>query len=466
MKNLALLFVLLFMQNYNSKCDKFVNPDGGEWITIDSVLAYSEDGNSPSYYFNLSCYDSLNCIGHYGDYHTATIYSRIRKTTDGGNSWFDIREDTSPPTYPNKRFLFYPEVDLIVIGCDSGYVLRSMDGGKNWELSQKITTLEPSYFQLNRMYMKGKIGIMHYSGEANIFITEDGGESWTKMQFNTNPQLKYPGANFSIIDANTIIMASWVNTVNDTSMYYFKTTNRGNNWSLIRKIPKSENYYSFYTFVNEKTGFSRYFDLLVKGDIHKGTSDTTSTTFYKTTDGGLTWNKIYEIIDQGRGFGNLSVADSLNLIAVNTSGAHVRTTDGGISWKKGSYFTFDGEYQAGSDSFTNTFMSPTTPIMGYGPRVLKYVGKNTSVDNNISEKQEISIYPNPTSDFITIQFSNKGLQLFATEDKVQIFDVLGIEVFSESIHPMTGSHRMNVEKLPAGVYFIRFGNKVEKFVKM
>ncbi len=50
--------------------------------------------------------------------------------------------------------------------------------------------------------------------------------------------------------------------------------------------------------------------------------------------------------------------------------------------------------------------------------------------------------------------------------KVQIFDVLGIEIMSESIHPMTSSHRMNVEKLPAGVYFIRIGNKVEKFVKM
>jgi hypothetical protein len=37
---------------------------------------------------------------------------------------------------------------------------------------------------------------------------------------------------------------------------------------------------------------------------------------------------------------------------------------------------------------------------------------------------------------------------------------------SESIHPKTSSHRMNVEKLPAGVYFIRIGTRVEKFVKI
>jgi hypothetical protein len=40
------------------------------------------------------------------------------------------------------------------------------------------------------------------------------------------------------------------------------------------------------------------------------------------------------------------------------------------------------------------------------------------------------------------------------------------EVFSESIHPMTVSHRMNIESLSSGVYFIRIGDKVEKFVKM
>ena len=97
----------------------------------------------------------------------------------------------------------------------------------------------------------------------------------------------------------------------------------------------------------------------------------------------------------------------------------------------------------------------------------------TDLNTDVKETAEnlpnlflMDVFPNPAYDFITIQLSNKELQLFASEDKVQIFDVLGIEVMSESIHPMTGSHRMNVEKLPAGVYFIRIGNKVEKFVKM
>ena len=467
MKNLALLFVLLFIQNYNSKCDKFVNPDGGEWVTIDSVLAYYNDtvSNGTSYFFNLACYDSLNCIGHYGDFMSASTYSRIRKTTDGGNSWFDIRVDTRPPYYPNKRFIFYPEKDLIVIGCDSGYVLRSTDGGKNWDFSKKVTSLAPNEFQLNSMYMKGNVGIMHYTGLSNAFITSDGGENWTKMQFNTNPQLKYPGATFSIIDANTIIMSSWVNTVNDTSMYYFKTTNRGNNWSLIRKIPKSENYYSFFSFINENLGYSRYLNQIHKSKYQDGTSDTVLTAIFKTTDGGFSWNKIYETIDPWNGFGKHNFYDSLNIISTNSMGGYIKSSDGGQTWEKSQYFTYDGEVR-NDFCFTNTFMSPTKPIIGAGPLILKYVGKNTSVDNNISEKQEILIFPNPTNDFITIQFSNKELQPFAAGDKVQIFDVLGIEIMSVGTGLDLSTQRIDVSNLPAGVYFIRFGNMVEKFVKI
>ena len=86
------------------------------------------------------------------------------------------------------------------------------------------------------------------------------------------------------------------------------------------------------------------------------------------------------------------------------------------------------------------------------------------------------IYPSPSSDFITITLSNKELKLFAAEDKVQIFDVLGIEVGQSSLIDNTAHNssqsgmidllRIDVSHLTAGVYFIRIGTQVEKFVKM
>jgi hypothetical protein len=49
---------------------------------------------------------------------------------------------------------------------------------------------------------------------------------------------------------------------------------------------------------------------------------------------------------------------------------------------------------------------------------------------------------------------------------IEIYDVLGEKIISKSIHPMTWSHRMNVSNLPKGVYFVRVGERVEKFVKV
>ncbi len=97
-------------------------------------------------------------------------------------------------------------------------------------------------------------------------------------------------------------------------------------------------------------------------------------------------------------------------------------------------------------------------------RVYPYITKSSV---QIAKKDNVIISPNPVSDIIEISLVptlKRGVDGSAM--KVQIFDVLGIEVISESIHPMTSSHRMNIEKLPAGVYFIRIGDKVEKFVKM
>lgn len=96
---------------------------------------------------------------------------------------------------------------------------------------------------------------------------------------------------------------------------------------------------------------------------------------------------------------------------------------------------------------------------------LKLPWKTTSVES-IGNKDGINIYPNPAVDFITISLESWSPPSRWTPTKIEIFDILGVKVISEAIHPMTSSHRMNLENLPAGVYFIKIGDKVEKFVKM
>ena len=75
---------------------------------------------------------------------------------------------------------------------------------------------------------------------------------------------------------------------------------------------------------------------------------------------------------------------------------------------------------------------------------------------------ELKISPNPARDYIYIQPSESFLPLNSSE--IEIFDLLGTVV--NAIHPMTGSNRMNIEHLMPGLYFVKIGNRVEKFVKI
>lgn len=62
------------------------------------------------------------------------------------------------------------------------------------------------------------------------------------------------------------------------------------------------------------------------------------------------------------------------------------------------------------------------------------------------EKNEISVYPNPASDFIQVGFGE------TQESEFQIFDVAGKEIISGTIQ---SSEEIETSNLPAGVYFIR-----------
>ncbi len=87
----------------------------------------------------------------------------------------------------------------------------------------------------------------------------------------------------------------------------------------------------------------------------------------------------------------------------------------------------------------------------------------TSISDEKSlPSDEIYVYPNPSTDFIDINL-NKEASLI-TSDNIQIFDILGLEVGQSSL--IDGNNRIDVSHLPAGVYYIKIEDKVEKFLKM
>ena len=82
---------------------------------------------------------------------------------------------------------------------------------------------------------------------------------------------------------------------------------------------------------------------------------------------------------------------------------------------------------------------------------------NTDVkelENKIIFQNEI--FPNPSSNFISIPESMENIQ------KISIYSVLGNKI--EGIVP--NGNKIDISSLSSGVYFLKAGDKVYKFVKI
>jgi len=84
----------------------------------------------------------------------------------------------------------------------------------------------------------------------------------------------------------------------------------------------------------------------------------------------------------------------------------------------------------------------------------------TSVEDN-SIDSPLSIFPNPSHDFLNVNLPNDE-----TISSIQILNSLGSIVYEvNNIQKINSNHRIDISNLEIGMYFIKIGNKVSKFIK-
>lgn len=110
---------------------------------------------------------------------------------------------------------------------------------------------------------------------------------------------------------------------------------------------------------------------------------------------------------------------------------------------------------------------------GYGGQYVPYIAElKPKTATSVQEaKQLICISPNPASDYIEISVDGANL-VGGLNLEIEIYDVLGNVVWNSSINTLTPTLskrarelRIDVSHLPRGRYFVRIGDRVEKFVK-
>ncbi|OGU60611.1 MAG: hypothetical protein A2X64_06985 [Ignavibacteria bacterium GWF2_33_9] len=89
---------------------------------------------------------------------------------------------------------------------------------------------------------------------------------------------------------------------------------------------------------------------------------------------------------------------------------------------------------------------------------------NSVEDKETELKSDISISPNPASDYILIDSPSIKRDLGGVSDEIKIFNIFGECVLNVGANHEMTQQKIDVSALPTGVYFVKVGKEVQKFV--
>ncbi len=298
-------------------------------------IAHERHNPDPGF-FDVACADSLNCIVscRYG----AGIESCLLGTTDGGESWTTVYRDTA--NNPRRRWplqmegVAYPSRDLAIVVADSGYILRSTDGGATWEERQTIVTTNAidrgpiSMCDHRHGVIVWRWPVLDSIGTPDfLMVTDDGGMTWDTLPSRPEPSewefhyiynVACPAPGHYVCLLLGPAGESLVAVTKDRVRTWERTEN---------PLPVKARFVSGELFfLDADVGFWA-----------TAQQDKAHSVFARTEDGGQTWQLVHnDSIDGVNGaLFSLSFRDRDNGIAGGL-GWIFRTSDGGYSWSRDS----------------------------------------------------------------------------------------------------------------------------------
>jgi photosystem II stability/assembly factor-like uncharacterized protein len=370
----------------------------------------------------------LNALSH--------SIGQIFKTTDGGNHWVKILEGTTqtsnPASYLRFASVYFPTSNIGYVGANFNIILKTTDAGQTW-----ITQTVPEfYFDTRMIYCIDSLTC--FAGKAYMFKTFDGGLNWL-VDSNASPldDVSFPSPNkgFGI----------WSNT-NDG----------GQNWSTFQFPNGLAATYRCIDFFNESLGWAG-------GSGQDGSPNFNFGTIAKTSDGGISWQQKdfqYEMLDiRDIVFINDSVGWACGAGQSGNSRQILKTIDGGLNWHK-QFLNYTTNYSAVTQM---QCLNDTLCYAISGWQIFKTInGGGPMIGLGISEHDnlnQISVYPNPSKEFIKIQ--NQEIN-----SAITIYNITGAIVFQSVLNQ---SKEIYIKTLKNGLYFINCtnskGSQTVKFIK-
>ncbi len=353
-------------------------------------------------------------------------------------------------------------------------VLRTSDGGKNWEAKgldgQNVYSSQTS---LNWLIGPGIKFIDTLRGwicvGKTLFTTRDGGGTWVDT-FLMDPYSNVVFTDIEFVDS----LNGWIVSegFGGGLPLILHSSDGGRNWEIQDSL-SAECDLRGVCFLDSLKGF-------VVGD---------SGTLFRTTDGGEHWIKIET--GTAKDLMDVQFADSLHGLAVGD--LVLKTEDGGATWEK---IEGAGGYDVAFPNYTNAWTSgfwfsanggaawewkdpgPGIPAVGYNGisfpdtshgwvvgeygTIVHYGPKTGIEETNITKPlvNLLQIYPNPFSKTTKISSENRAVS--SEGIKLNIYDVAGKLVKSFPLAPRCSLLATTItwdgkndsgQRIPAGIYF-------------
>ena len=365
----------------------------------------------------------------------------VLRTIDGGLNW-DLRNT------PNDSLICS---SIEAISADTAWVVadnleggravlyKTTDGGINW-IAKQSSNEAGSFYNAVKFYNKND-GIFYgdpENGYFAIYTSNNGGETWIRTDSSKIPK---PGNNEYGVANNLAILGNkaWFGTMTAEEPRIFYSNDRGKTWSAV-PIKGGQSIVTSIAFSSELDGI-----LLCNNNIGR------------TYDGGLTWN-----LSQLTGLGGegLCYANPSSIIVVGYSETFV-STDKGTTWNVQSNNTSTLDAVSFADSSIGWSVGAGIILKWIGGSLPDHlISSIIKTQNNIPSNFELKQnYPNPFNPVTTINYS------IPKEENVvlKLFDNLGREIktlLNEYKNAGSYSIEFNASNLPSGVYYyqIQAGN--------
>ncbi len=371
------------------------------------------------------------------DFDGYTTPQYLVKTTDGGESW-TVRPFAIPSELYaiqlfaiDERFAWLATADEL--NPISGKIFKTNDGGATWsEQSTSFTGLNETpaavhFWNTHEGVAFGATCHDDFNDQIAIYITDDGGQNWTKVSEDAMPA-QLPGEGVCIADWNGFyeVMGDIVWFLSSKGRV-FKSTDRGRSWQA-------------YEF-----GGERIASLAFKDELNGLAVKIFPNGAFRTVDGGETWSPI-EISSPTHTSGIDYIPGTAGTYLVHNSYAPVHnpamlvTYDDGESWEN---FTSNVELECFK------FISPTVGFGGGNEgTVYRWEGFSLTGNREAVAKAPLRLFPNPANTELKVELPVNTPEAF----NIQLMNLQGKLAAQQR---MRNGEWLAVEQLPQGLYLMK-----------